>query len=51
MTHASVLPEQRAQLGISDQLIRVSVGLEDAADLCADMTAALDAVAAQLKKP
>ena len=50
MTHTSVLPEQRAALGISDQLIRVSVGLEDAADLCADMTAALDTVAAQLKK-
>ena len=50
MTHTSVLPEQRAALGISDQLIRVSVGLEDASDLCADMTAALDTVAAQLKK-
>jgi cystathionine gamma-lyase len=37
MTHASVPKEQRVQLGISDTLIRVSVGLEDPEDLIADL--------------
>jgi cystathionine gamma-lyase len=42
MTHASVPPEARAQLGISDTLIRLSVGIEDANDLRADLARALD---------
>ncbi len=37
MTHASVPPEQRAALGISDTLIRLSVGIEDVDDLIADL--------------
>jgi cystathionine gamma-lyase len=37
MTHATIPPEQRAALGISDGLIRVSVGIEDIADLIADL--------------
>ncbi len=41
MTHASVPPEQRAALGISDALVRLSVGIEDADDLIADLDAAL----------
>jgi len=41
MTHASVPPEQRAQLGISDTLIRLSVGIEHADDLIADLGHAL----------
>jgi cystathionine gamma-lyase len=41
MTHASVPPEARAKLGISDSLVRLSVGIEDAADLIADLAAAL----------
>lgn len=41
MTHASVPPEQRAALGISDTLIRLSVGVEDEADLIADLEYAL----------
>ncbi len=41
MTHASVPPEARARLGISDSLVRLSVGIEDAADLIADLDAAL----------
>ena len=41
MTHASLPPEQRAALGISDALIRVSVGIEDADDLIADLDQAL----------
>jgi cystathionine gamma-synthase/cystathionine gamma-lyase len=42
MTHASVPPEARAALGISDGLIRLSVGLEAEADLWADIAQALD---------
>jgi cystathionine gamma-synthase len=41
MTHASMAPEARRNAGISDSLLRVSVGIEDAADLCADLEAAL----------
>ena len=41
MTHASVLPETRARLGITDGLVRVSVGLEDAEDIIADLDQAL----------
>lgn len=42
MTHASVAPEIRKQLGITDGLIRMSVGLEDIKDLLADIKQALD---------
>jgi cystathionine gamma-lyase len=41
MTHASVPPEARAKLGISDSLVRLSVGIEDVEDLVADLAAAL----------
>jgi cystathionine gamma-lyase len=41
MTHASVPPEQRAALGISDSLVRLSVGIENTADLRADLEQAL----------
>ncbi|GGZ70758.1 cystathionine gamma-synthase [Lysobacter xinjiangensis] len=41
MTHASVPPERRAQLGLFDNLVRLSVGVEDLADLQADLDAAL----------
>ena len=41
MTHASVPPEQRAALGISDSLVRLSVGIEHADDLLADLGHAL----------
>lgn len=37
MTHSSIPPENRAILGITDGLIRLSVGLEDAEDLIADL--------------
>jgi cystathionine gamma-lyase len=42
MTHASVPPETRAALGISDGFIRLSVGIEDAQDLVDDLTQALE---------
>ncbi|PAV75967.1 hypothetical protein WR25_01581 isoform A [Diploscapter pachys] len=41
MTHASVPPEDRAKLGITDNLIRISVGCEDLDDLIADLDQAL----------
>ncbi|HKC74742.1 MAG TPA: cystathionine gamma-synthase [Chloroflexota bacterium] len=41
MTHASVPPERRAAIGIGDGLIRLSVGIEDEADLLADLEQAL----------
>lgn len=43
MTHASVPAEQRAALGISDTLVRLSVGVEDVADLIGDLDRALTA--------
>jgi cystathionine gamma-lyase len=41
MTHASLPAEVRSQLGIGDGLIRMSVGVEDEADLLAELSAAL----------
>ena len=40
-THQRLTPEARAELGISDGLLRLSVGLEDAEDLAEDVLAAL----------
>jgi cystathionine beta-lyase/cystathionine gamma-synthase len=44
MTHASVPAERRAALGITDGLVRLSVGVEDIDDLKADLAQALDRV-------
>ncbi len=44
MTHASVPAERRRELGIDDNLVRVSVGIEDTNDLIADLETALEAV-------
>ena len=44
MTHASIPAEIRAELGISDSLVRLSVGIEDIDDLLADLDSALAAV-------
>jgi cystathionine gamma-lyase len=44
MTHASVPPQRRKELGIDDSLIRLSVGIEETGDLLADLEQALDAV-------
>jgi O-succinylhomoserine sulfhydrylase len=43
-THQRLTPEQRAELGIGDGLIRFSAGLEHPDDVIADLTTALDAV-------
>ena len=42
MTHASVNQQQRLQLGITNHLLRLSVGIENATDLCDDLAAAFD---------
>jgi cystathionine beta-lyase/cystathionine gamma-synthase len=44
MTHASVPPDRRQQIGISDDMVRVSVGIEDLDDLKEDLMQALDRV-------
>jgi cystathionine beta-lyase/cystathionine gamma-synthase len=44
MTHASVDPEKRARLGITDGLVRISVGLEDTDDIIADIDQALNKI-------
>ena len=41
MTHASMSPEARAEAGVADSLIRLSIGLESAADQIADLDRAL----------
>ena len=43
MTHASVPPANRARLGISDNLVRLSVGIEDVTDLRHELDRALRA--------
>ena len=43
MTHASVPADQRRAAGIGDTLVRLSVGVEDVADLQSDLAQALDA--------
>ena len=44
MTHLSVPDARKAMLGISDNLVRISIGVEDADDLIADFDQALAAV-------
>jgi cystathionine beta-lyase/cystathionine gamma-synthase len=41
MTHASVPPERRAAIGLSDSLVRISAGIEDVQDLIDDLAQAL----------
>ena len=41
MTHASVPKEERERLGITDGLLRISVGIEDAEDLVEDLGQAI----------
>ena len=44
MTHAAVDADARRALGITDGLVRLSVGIEDAADLLGDLDQALEAI-------
>ncbi len=41
MTHASVPPEERQKIGVTDGLVRISVGIEDVEDIIADLKRAL----------
>jgi cystathionine beta-lyase/cystathionine gamma-synthase len=41
MTHASIPAEERLKIGLTDSLIRLSVGIEDADDLIADLQQAI----------
>ena len=44
MTHASIPREARLKVGLTDSLVRLSVGVEDVDDLIADLEAALAGV-------
>lgn len=44
MTHAAIRPEMRKQLGITDSMFRISVGLEAAEDLIGDLNQALNSI-------
>lgn len=48
MTHASVPPDERTRLGITDGLVRISVGIEDVEDLLADLDQALEKIPAEI---
>ncbi|MEM8266649.1 PLP-dependent transferase, partial [Morganella morganii] len=45
MTHAGMAAEARAAAGISESLLRISVGIEDSEDLIADLERAFQAAA------
>ena len=44
MTHASIPKEEREKVGVTDSLIRLSVGIEDADDLIEDLKQAIESV-------
>ena len=44
MTHSNVSPEGRAKMGLGDGLVRLSVGIEDCADLIADLDQAMSEI-------
>ena len=44
MTHASVPPERRLQIGLTEDMVRISVGIEDIEDLKEDLAQALDRI-------
>ena len=44
MTHASIPKAERDRIGVTDSLVRLSVGIEDAEDLISDLSTALDNV-------
>ena len=49
MTHGPVPPERKVELGVTEDLLRLSVGIEDEADLLADLAYALDSTLAQAR--
>ena len=50
-SHAMIAAEERAKMGVTEQLIRLSVGIENVDDLIADLEHALEAVAAPQRVP
>jgi cystathionine beta-lyase/cystathionine gamma-synthase len=50
-SHLTVPPEERRRIGITEQMIRLSVGIETADDLVADLEHALEAVSARQQVP
>lgn len=44
MTHAAIPPEERARIGVTDGLVRISVGIEDVEDIIADLDTAMNAI-------
>jgi cystathionine gamma-lyase len=44
MTHASIPVDRRNAMGLTESLVRLSCGVEDAADLIADLEQALDKI-------
>jgi cystathionine beta-lyase/cystathionine gamma-synthase len=50
-SHLTVPPEERKKIGITEQMVRLSVGIENADDLIADLEHALEAVAARQSVP
>jgi cystathionine beta-lyase/cystathionine gamma-synthase len=46
-SHAMIEPAQREKMGVTEQMIRLSVGIENVDDLIADLEQALEAVAAR----
>ncbi len=51
MTHAAMAPEARRRAGIGDSLLRLSAGIEEAADLIADVDAGLERAARAARRP
>jgi cystathionine gamma-synthase len=51
MTHAAMEPQARAAAGITDSLLRLSIGIEDADDLCDDLAAGLARAEAIASRP
>jgi len=47
MTHASVPPEDRERIGITDGLVRISVGIEDVEDILGDLDQALEKISGE----
>jgi len=50
MTHGDVPREQRARAGVTDGLVRLSVGLEDPADVIADLAQAIEVATSVAKE-
>jgi cystathionine beta-lyase/cystathionine gamma-synthase len=47
-SHAMISAEQREKMGVTEQMVRLSVGIESADDLIADLEHAMDAVGAKV---